>query len=118
MEGEPGAQPPEADVPAVDVDELEGHVGDGAFLLDVRQPDEYEAAHVPGAVLVPLQELGERLDEVPSGEAVYVICHSGGRSRKATVALRSVGVDASNVTGGTQAWIDAGKAVATGPAPA
>ncbi len=118
MEGEAGSVQPEAEVPAVDVDELENHVNDGAFLLDVRQPDEYETAHVPGAVLVPLSELGERLGEVPSGEPVYVICHSGGRSRKATAALRSVGIEASNVTGGTQAWIDAGKTIAEGPAPA
>lgn len=103
---------------AIDVEELEELLGDETFLLDVRQPDEYQDSHVPGAVLMPLGELAARVAEVPAEGRVFVICHSGGRSRKATEALRSVGIDACNVVGGTQAWIDADKPVISGPAPA
>ena len=103
---------------AIDIEELEGLLGHDAFLLDVRQPDEYQEAHVPGAVLMPLAELASRVSEVPPEGRDFVICHSGGRSRKATEALRSVGIDACNVVGGTQAWIDAEKPVISGPTPA
>jgi rhodanese-related sulfurtransferase len=102
------------DVPEIDVDELEA-LGEGIALIDVRQPDEFDEVRVPGAVLLPLGELVERLDEVPTDGPVYVICHSGGRSRKATEGLRSRGIDATNVAGGTQAWVDAGKPTHAGP---
>lgn len=102
------------DVPEIDVDELQA-LGAEVNLIDVRQPDEFEEFRVPGAVLVPLGELAERVDEVPTDGPVYLICHSGGRSRKAAEALRGRGIDAVNVAGGTQAWADAGKPTDAGP---
>lgn len=89
----------------------------GAPVLDVRQPDEYEEGHVPGAVLIPLDQLPDRLDEVPSGDPLYVVCRSGGRSKKAAEVLRPRGVNAVNVAGGTLAWIEAGEPTATGTEP-
>jgi len=105
----------DAVVPEIDVDELARRRADGAFVLDVRRPDEYEAAHVPGAVLVPLDELAARQDELPADQPLLVICHSGARSATAVRALTQAGYDATNVAGGTKAWIEAGNPVADGP---
>lgn len=101
-------------VPEIDIDTLQNEMGGGAPTFDVREPDEYEAAHVPGVRLVPLAEVPDRLGEFPTDETVYVICKSGGRSAKAAEFLRANGVDAVNVAGGTMAWIDARKPVDTG----
>jgi molybdopterin-guanine dinucleotide biosynthesis protein A/rhodanese-related sulfurtransferase len=102
------------DVPEIDVDELARRREVGAFVLDVRQPDEYEAGHVPGAVLVPLDQLEERQAEIPRARALLVICKSGGRSAAAVSALTAAGYDATNVAGGTMAWIAAGYPVVEG----
>lgn len=104
------------DVPEIDVDTLDERRNAGTAVLDVRQPDEYDEGHVPGAVLIPLAELAERLSEVPP-PPVLVICRSGARSLKAAEYLLANGIDATNVAGGTLAWIDAGKPVVTGPNP-
>lgn len=104
--------------PEIDTEALAGLLTSGAVpLLDVRMPDEYEDAHVPGAVLVPLPELPDRLDDVPEGDVVYVICRSGARSAKAVEILVAAGRDAANVAGGTMGWVDSGRDVATGPGP-
>jgi rhodanese-related sulfurtransferase len=103
-------------IPETDVEGLAAARASGAVVLDVRQPDEYEWGHVGGAVLVPLGELAESLDRVPEGE-LYVICKSGGRSAAAVRLLAEVGRPATNVAGGTLAWIDAGFPVITGDAP-
>jgi rhodanese-related sulfurtransferase len=81
----------------------------------VREPAEYAEGHVPGAPLIPLGEVAERISEVPTGE-VLVICRSGARSARAAELLRAHGIDAVNVAGGTLAWIDAGGPVVHGPA--
>jgi len=96
------------DVPEIDVDELATRRADGAPLIDVRGPDEYAKVRVPGAHLIPLGEVVERVDEVPTDRTVYVICARGPRSAKAVEHYRSQGIDAVNVAGGTVAWIDAG----------
>lgn len=105
----------DAAVPEIDVEELARRKDGGAFVLDVRQPDEYEAGHVPGAVLVPLDQLEGRLGELPKGAPLLVICKSGGRSAIAVSALAGAGYDATNVAGGTMAWIESGHPVAEGP---
>jgi rhodanese-related sulfurtransferase len=104
------------DVPEIDVDELATRREAGQAVLDVRNPDEYEEAHVPGVVLIPLGELVERIDEVPTDGPLPVICRSGGRSLQAAEYLRGQGIDAVNVVGGTLAWIDAGLPVEEGSA--
>lgn len=105
------------DVPEIDIAEAVRRLDAGTFVLDVREPDEYEEGHVPGAPLIPLGDIVERADEVPTDREVLVICKSGGRSRKAAEALRARGVDAVNIAGGTMAWIEAGHRVATGADP-
>jgi rhodanese-related sulfurtransferase len=105
------------DIPEIDVPGLAELHGRGVTLIDVRNPDEYEAGHVPGARLIPLPEVADRAAEVPSGTPVYVICALGGRSRKACELLAAQGRDVTNVAGGTKGWIDAGRPVTTGSAP-
>jgi len=102
-------------VPEVGVDALDQACAEGFPVIDVRQPDEYDAGHVPGARLVPLAEVGMRVHEIPAEGPVYVICLSGGRSARATEFLRRHGVDARSVAGGTKAWIDSGRPVTQGP---
>lgn len=80
---------------------------DGVPLIDVREPDEYAAGHVPGAVNLPMSTIGEHLDELPEG-AFDVICQVGGRSARVVEALTARGHDATNVEGGTGEWIQAG----------
>lgn len=101
----------------IDVEELARRHAAGGYVLDVRQPEEYEEAHVPGAVLVPLDQLGTRIGEIPQDRELHVICKTGGRSAAAVDALRRAGYSAVNVAGGTMAWIDAGNPVHEGDQP-
>ena len=103
-------------VPEIDVAELARLREAGAPLIDVREPDEWEEFRAPGAHLLPLGQVAERIDEVPTDGTVYVICKSGGRSAKAVEVLRTQGIDAVNVAGGTLAWREAGHPVDAGPA--
>jgi rhodanese-related sulfurtransferase len=99
----------------VDLDTFAAALGADAAVVDVRNPDEYEAGHVAGAKLIPLPELGQRVDEIPAGRPLYIICAVGGRSMTATVALVEAGFDAVSVAGGTKGWIASGRSVVTGP---
>lgn len=88
----------------------------GAFLLDVREPSEWEAGHVDGAVLIPLGQLAARASEVPTDKIVLVICRSGNRSADGRDILKDAGVtQVTSVSGGMNAWIQAGLPVVTGP---
>jgi thioredoxin len=100
-----------------DLDTFAAAHGAGATVLDVRNPDEYRDAHVPGAVLIPLPELAARQDEIPEGDPLYVICAGGVRSLTAAKALVGAGYSAVSVAGGTNGWIERGWAVATGDEP-
>lgn len=110
-----GNMPDPTAIPEVDVAAFAAAHADGAYVLDVRQPDEYEALHVPGATLIPLDQLGDRIDEVPKDQHLYVVCRSGGRSAAAVEALTGAGYRATNVIGGTLAWIKDGHPTVTGP---
>lgn len=110
MDPPPGA-------PEVDVDQLDQAMAEGAPVIDVRQPDEYDVAHVPGAHLIPLGEVAFRIGEVPANGPVYVICATGARSLKATEFYRGRGIDAHNVAGGTKAWVESGRRAVRGPQP-
>lgn len=108
--------PPPA-TPEVDVAQLDEAMTQGAPVIDVRQPDEYDAVHVPGAKLIPLGEVAFRIDEVPTDGPVYVICATGVRSQKAAEFYRARGIDARNVAGGTKAWVESGRPATRGPLP-
>lgn len=94
--------------------------GATARLLDVRSPVEFEAAHVPGARLVPLDELdcaAVLKEHGANNKPIYVLCQSGGRARRAIEKFQRAGFNGCVlVEGGTQAWIDAGLPVNRGAA--
>lgn len=80
----------------------------GAYLLDVREDEEWDAGHAPEAVHIPLGELGARYAELEQGRPIYVICRSGHRSAHVAHALAGAGWDASNVADGMMGWHAAG----------
>jgi rhodanese-related sulfurtransferase len=78
-------------------------------VIDVREDWEYEAGHVPGAMLIPLGALKERVDEVSTDATVILVCRSGNRSGQAYRYLRQQGFEnVHNMTGGMIAWEAAG----------
>lgn len=84
-----------------------------AYLLDVREADEWACGHAPEAVHLPLSELLARVDEVPADQPVYVICKVGGRSEQAVNYLNQLGRSTVNVSGGMLAWQSAGRTMVT-----
>ena len=84
------------------------------FLLDVRNPDEYQGGHIAGATLIPLPELPGRLGELPRDREIIVVCQSGRRGRTATRQLMAAGYHAVNVRGGMNNWIRRGLPVKKG----
>ncbi|MEY2453752.1 MAG: hypothetical protein QOD92_3326 [Acidimicrobiaceae bacterium] len=103
------------DVPAIDIEELARLRETKIVLVDVREPDEFENFHVPGAQLIPLADVPERIEEIPDDQRVYVICATGGRSGRAVEFLNNQGYDTVNVAGGSKAWLEAGHPVEHGP---
>ena len=77
-------------------------------LIDVREPDEFAAGHIPEATLIPLGQLSSRLSEIPKDKTVVAVCRSGNRSGQATELLRQAGFDAHNMSGGMISWEQAG----------
>jgi len=105
-------------VPEISVGELADRMAAGAFVLDVRQPDEYLDGHVPGAQLVPLGEVPVRAGDLPADTEILVICRSGARShRAAEFLIDQHQLRAVNVAGGTLAWIESGRDVVVGDQP-
>jgi len=102
-------------VPEVSVDEFAAAVELGATVLDVRTAEEVAEVRVPGVVHVPLDELPDRIDDVPEASPLYVICRSGARSARACEFLGGAGRTAVNVAGGTLAWVESGRDVERGP---
>jgi rhodanese-related sulfurtransferase len=95
----------------VSAHDAEAALSDGgeAVLLDVREAWEWEEAHVPGAVHIPMNEVPARLEEIPADRDLYVICKVGGRSARVVDYLRRHGRErAANVSGGLDAWMEAG----------
>ncbi len=91
--------------------------GHGAVVVDVREPDEYQAGHVPGALHIPQCQLADRLAELPRERALLVVCRSGARSLRCAQFLTQVGFErVTNLAGGTLGWIEAGLPVEQ-PAP-
>ncbi len=97
---------PVSTIPEISVQDLKAKIDkkDKFVLLDVREPHEYEIAKIPGSTLIPLGKLPERFGELDKGAKLIVHCKMGGRSAKACQFLREKGYDATNVTGGINAW--------------
>jgi rhodanese-related sulfurtransferase len=79
--------------------------GEDLFLLDVREPYEYEYANIPGSVLIPLHQIPSRLGELDPARNIVVICHHGIRSLQAANYLAFSGfMNVANLAGGIDAW--------------
>ncbi|HEY6357348.1 MAG TPA: molybdopterin-synthase adenylyltransferase MoeB, partial [Vicinamibacterales bacterium] len=106
------ASTPAVSVPEISVDALKRAIDQrkDIWILDVREPREFEICRIPGSTLIPLGDLPKRLAEIPHGAdapEVVVHCKMGGRSAKAVALLRDHGIaNARNLTGGILAWID------------
>jgi rhodanese-related sulfurtransferase len=75
------------------------------FLLDVREPDEFAFAHIANSVLIPLNQIPNRLSELDPQQEIVVICHHGMRSQQAANFLVQSGFEnITNLTGGIDAW--------------
>ncbi len=94
--------------PEISVQQAYQKYEQGTFLLDVRTQPEWDEFHAPKAVLIPLDELPNRLSELPKDQEIVVICRSGNRSAVATDILRQNGFNATSVAGGMNAWRAAG----------
>ncbi len=89
------------------------HAGTATF-VDVREPEEWDEGHIPGALHIPLAELPDRLHELPADSDVILVCRSGARSFAATeFLLRNGHARAVNLDGGMLAWLEANHPVAT-----
>jgi rhodanese-related sulfurtransferase len=102
----PSARLP-ADIDVATAASLRGR--DEVVVLDVRTSEEYAQGHIPGVVLIPLDQLQARLAEIPKDKTLIVTCRSGNRSAQAAQLLRQQGYDnVHNVLGGIGAWQKAG----------
>lgn len=87
----------------------------GAFVLDVREPSEWTSFHIPGATLIPLGDLPNRLKEVPKDRAVVVVCRTGHRSATGRDILLKAGfTSVTSMAGGVTEWQTQGLPIATG----
>jgi rhodanese-related sulfurtransferase len=95
--------------------ELHTRITQGAkpYLVDVRTPGEYQAVHVPEAVLIPLDRLDPAALAKDQG-VVHLLCQSGGRATRAAEQLTAAGIACCVVEGGTRAWAEAGLPVTRG----
>jgi rhodanese-related sulfurtransferase len=105
------------DLPEIDIHTFAEQHAEGATVVDVREEDEYADGHVAGALHVPLATVPQRVAELPTDGSIFVICAVGGRSARAVQFLRNQGLDATNVAGGTMAWVESGRPVVTGLDP-
>jgi rhodanese-related sulfurtransferase len=94
-----------ADTPSI----LSTALPTGAYLLDVRENDEWVAGHAPDAVHIPVGSLAERSAEIPDDREIYIICRSGARSAYAAQALAGAGRTTINVADGMTGWAIAGR---------
>ena len=99
----------------ISVQEASALRDEGAFILDVRTPEEWADHHIPGSTLIPLDELESRLNEVPQGQDVVVVCRSGNRSAAGRDILRQGGIEnVTSMAGGLNQWKSAGYSTVAG----
>ena len=87
----------------------------GVFLLDVREPEEWNEYHVPNTMLIPLGELASRLAELPKDREIVVVCRSGNRSQEGRDILLQAGFNATSMAGGLKTWSSMGYPTVSGP---
>ena len=91
-----------------DLEQSKGVYGrkDEIQIVDVREPYEWEAGRIEGAIHIPLNDLmgGKGIDELDTGRPVAVVCRSGNRSELASLMLKARGFDAHNMRDGMEGW--------------
>lgn len=96
-------------IPEISPAEAHARQQAGALILDVREPHEWRGGHIPGAHLIPLDDLPQRVNELDPNRELIVVCRSGNRSAYATLLLQQAGFTrVANLTGGMIAWARAG----------
>ncbi len=95
-------------IPTVAISGVPDPLPEGLVVLDVREPVEWQHGHIEGAVHVPMNEVPERLAELPTGQTL-VVCKVGGRSAQVTGYLAQQGFDVVNLDGGMLDWQAAGR---------
>jgi rhodanese-related sulfurtransferase len=97
----------------IDVNEAKEMVANGAAVVDVREPHEYNAGHVPDAALIPVATVFARREELPRDKDLIFVCAVGQRSALACEMAAAAGLTRLyNLEGGTDAWVKAGQPVA------
>lgn len=97
----------------VDVNEAKEMVGaDDVVVIDVRNPNEYQSGHLPGATLIPVNSIFARREELPKDKRILFVCAVGQRSALAAEMAAAAGLPPDhlfNLDGGTEAWKKAGE---------
>lgn len=98
-------------IPTIAIENVPDPLPEGVAVLDVREPDEWAAGHIEGALHIPLSTLPERTGEVAELEAAQtlVVCKVGGRSARAVAYLAQQGYEVVNLAGGMLDWEAAGR---------
>lgn len=107
---------PQQEGPAIGVDEAKRRLHAGkAVLVDVREPDEWQAGHIAEATHIPLGTIAARSSTLPTNREILLICRTGNRSALAQERLAQAGVtNVTNVEGGMIAWVEQGYPITTG----
>ncbi|MHB8135734.1 MAG: rhodanese-like domain-containing protein [Anaerolineaceae bacterium] len=110
------SQPSTVSLPAeISVDQAAKMRDEGAFILDVREPQEWAQFHIPGSTLIPLGELSNRLNEIPENKDIVVVCRSGNRSAQGRDILLDAGFNSvTSMAKGVTQWQVQGLPIATG----
>ncbi|MET8773665.1 rhodanese-like domain-containing protein [Nocardia sp. NPDC050713] len=105
-----------SEIPSVSVADLPGEFDHSerpdqvrAILLDVREDDEWQLGHAPGAIHIPMADVPARTEELDYDAEVYVVCRQGGRSIEVVKYLAYIGFEAVQVSGGMVAWQKLGR---------
>jgi rhodanese-related sulfurtransferase len=91
-----------------------GLASDELVAVDVREPQEWAAGHISGAVWIPMGEIAARVVELPSDRRLAIVCRSGARSEMVADAFHAAGYDAVNMAGGMLAWLRVGLPIEPG----
>ena len=97
-------------IPSVTITNVPDPLPEGLTVLDVREPVEWQYGHVEGALHVPMNEVPERIGELPTGK-ILVVCKVGGRSAQVTSYLTQQGLEVVNLDGGMLDWEASGRAM-------
>ena len=100
-------------VPQADIATVPPTFDESVVLLDVREDDEWQRGHAPGALHIPMGQIPARIGEIDPAAALYVVCQGGGRSQRVSQYLAQNGYTPVNVSGGMLAWAGSGRSVVT-----